>query len=335
MKKIDNIFRFFSLHFLPKRKLKHIEGIKEGTVLIIRPGGAGDAILLTPALKILKEKLPLLKIHFLGERRNIEFAKLCYGNLVDQFFIYDSLSYLSFVIKNLGKYDLVIDTEQFFVLPAIFARVLGKTTVGFSTKSHFLDFSVDYFHFSFEAFEFFRLFYYAVGILSDSPKGFEDIERMGKEFRRFFSFSPDGLKKYDIDVVVAPFTTKREKSYDGFSDVIDILSKKYKTVVLGNKKIDVYELLSLVNSSRVFVGVDNAILHLAELLGKPCVAIFGPTNHLKWTYNRTTKVVRVNTWCSPCSYFAEIPDCPRNVECMKKINPSEVVSIVESLLKTY
>ena len=326
LKSVDNVFRLFS-PYIKRRKIKGNKGAK---ILIIRPGGGGDAILLTPALKMFKENLPNSEIHFLGEKRNIDFAKFCYGDIIEQFFVYDSFSFPFFVMKNLGRYDFVLDTEQFFVLPAIFARILGKASIGFSTKAHILDFSLDYFHFSFEAFEFFRLFYFAMSIISGSPDS--DMKKIDEEFQNYFPISISGLKNYDVDVLVAPFTTKKEKIYDRFREITESLSKKYKIVVLGEKKIDIYELFSLVNSAKLFVGVDNAILHIAELLGKPSVAIFGPTNHLKWAYTKNTVVVRSNTWCSPCSYFAEISRCPRNVECMKRIEPSMVISIVESLL---
>lgn len=298
--------------------------------MIIRPGGAGDAILLTPAIKMLKDKIRDAKIHFLGEKRNIDFAKFCYGEIIERFIAYDSPSFLYFVLRNLGKYNLVIDTEQFFSLPAFFGKILGNFVIGFSTKKDILDFSVDYFHFSFEAFEFFRLFISAVEILKG--ENFSD-RGIDNSFQNYMNFS-DKLRKteHNFDIIFAPYTTKTEKHYWGINQVIDSLSKKYRTFIIGDKKLGIDDIFSIVDSAKIVVGVDNAIVHIAALLGKPCFVIFGPTNHIKWSYSKTTKIIRTNTWCSPCSYFAEIPKCPRSVECMKEISPSEVISKIESFL---
>ncbi|MDW8086880.1 MAG: glycosyltransferase family 9 protein [Candidatus Calescibacterium sp.] len=297
---------------------------------MIRPGGAGDAILLTPAIRMLKDKIKDAKIHFLGEKRNIDFAEFCYGELIEKFIIYDSPSFLYFVLRNLGKYNLVIDTEQFFSLPALFGKILGNFVVGFSTKKYILDFSVDYFHFSFEAFEFFRLFASAVKIMNEEKLSDIKIDDL---FQSYMNFSGKVRKtEHNFDIVFAPYTTKIEKHYWGINQVIDSLSKKYRTFVIGDKKLGIDDIFSIVDSARVVVGVDNAIVHIAALLGKPSFVIFGPTNHIKWSYSKTTKIIRTNTWCSPCSYFAEIPKCPRNVECMREISPSEIISRIESFL---
>lgn len=319
LKKADHISRNLFGFFLRKKRVANIN--RSGPlILIIRPGGAGDAILLTPSVKMLAEKISGAKIHFLGEKRNIEFAKFCYGDVVEKFFTYDSLSFILFIIKNFRKYDIVIDTEQFFFLPSLFSKILGKLSFGFSTKSEFLDFSTDYFHFSYEAKEFFRLFSDVLKFL-----GYKTDE----DFEKYFRIQV-GDGKEQIDVLVAPYTTKREKSYDKFQEIIDKLSEKYKVSVVGDKKISIPELFSLVSSSRVVLCVDNAILHIAALMRKNVVAIFGPTNHIKWGYG---KIVRKNLWCSPCSYFAEIPSCPRNIKCMREIDPQQVISEVEKILE--
>jgi heptosyltransferase-3 len=42
------------------------------------------------------------------------------------------------------------------------------------------------------------------------------------------------------------------------------------------------EVASIIAAARVFVGPDTAVTHLAAATGTPTVALYGPTNPLKW-----------------------------------------------------
>ncbi|MDT8318255.1 MAG: glycosyltransferase family 9 protein, partial [bacterium] len=110
-------------------------GIKDygppSSFLFIRPGGIGDAVLLIPALKELKKAFPKARIDLLCEKRNHEIFELCPE--IDSIFLYDSLTGLTSAIG--GRYDVVIDSEQWYRLSAVIAYLTrAPIRIGFSTN---------------------------------------------------------------------------------------------------------------------------------------------------------------------------------------------------------
>jgi len=343
-------------NFGEKEKVEKTKKIGIKNVLVIRPGGLGDTILLTPLIIFLKDKLNV-QIDFLGEKRNIEGARFCYRNLVSNFFVYDSLNFIFFFFKSaVRKYDIVIDTEQSFLLPAFFGRIIGKILVGFDTteKKKLFDIKAEYLFSEHETKNFIRL---GEKILSELERNHEENLRedqkvneqkfKGKEYdgfsirnlsdeliRKSRDFLKEKVKFIDrekLDIVFAPFTTKWEKSYDEFDQLIEAVKDKgYKVKVIGNRKLSFEEIAQTILSAKIFVGVDNGLMHLAYMMGKKVVAIFGPSNHIKWG-PLMGEIIRKNLWCSPCSNFAEIPPCSRNKECMR-IEKEKIIEVIERIL---
>lgn len=57
----------------------------------------------------------------------------------------------------------------------------------------------------------------------------------------------------------------------------------------------------------IFVSNDNGLMHLADLLHVPTIAIFGMTNVIRnGPWNKPHKVVSLNMWCSPCYHNGRI-----------------------------
>jgi len=341
LKKFDATFgKFFIrvLYFLWKKKfireLKQINEIKK--VLIIRPGGLGDAILLTPLVIFLKEKLKS-KIDFLGEKRNLDGAKFCYGDIVSNFFAYDSFKFIFFFLKNIRKYDVVIDTEQSFLLPAFFGRLLGKILVGFDTteKSKLFDIKAEYFFAQHETKNFIRLgekilLHFKRGNEENSDE-FINSDELIRKSQSFIRNKVNVQNFENLDIVFSPFTTRWEKLYDEFDKVMEIMKNRgYRVRVIGDRKLSFDEIAQIILSAKIFVGVDNGLMHLAYMMGKKVIAIFGPSNHIKWG-PLMGKIIRKNLWCSPCSNFAEIPPCPRNKECMR-IEKEKIIEVIERIL---
>ena len=78
------------------------------SILVIRPGGIGDAVLLIPALQALRNRNPDAKITVLAERRNASAFLLCSG--VNSILCYDRPGGL--IAALAGVYDVVMDAEQ-------------------------------------------------------------------------------------------------------------------------------------------------------------------------------------------------------------------------------
>ena len=100
-------------------------------ILLIRPGGIGDAVLLLPAIRSLKEKFPNAEIDILCEKRNAGVFTL--SNDINRIYLYDKGLGLFKCLKN--RYDAVIDTEQWHRLSAVVAYISkAPVRIGFSTN---------------------------------------------------------------------------------------------------------------------------------------------------------------------------------------------------------
>ena len=101
------------------------------SILLIRPGGIGDSVLLVPAIQSLKNCFPQTSIDILAEQRNAGAFALCSG--LRQVHLYDRPDQLLRVLCN--RYDVVIDTEQWYRLSAVIARLVrAPLKVGFATN---------------------------------------------------------------------------------------------------------------------------------------------------------------------------------------------------------
>jgi ADP-heptose:LPS heptosyltransferase len=125
-------------------------------ILVIRPGGIGDAVLLAPALLALRERFPAARLDVLAEARNAAAFALCPA--VDRVLLYHRGGDLASALT--GGYDLVIDSEQWHRLSAVVARLVrAPVSIGFASNdrkrlfSHQIAYSQD----DYEALSFFNL----------------------------------------------------------------------------------------------------------------------------------------------------------------------------------
>ncbi|GMV96137.1 MAG: hypothetical protein AMXMBFR83_05050 [Phycisphaerae bacterium] len=93
------------------------------------------------------------------------------------------------------------------------------------------------------------------------------------------------------------------------------------------------ELIALVEGAAVVVMHDSGPMHLATALGKPMVAIYGPTSPRRTgPYRDPAAVVRLDLPCSPC-YLKRVADCPHQHRCMRELSPDVVMARVNRLLQ--
>ena len=100
-------------------------------------------------------------------------------------------------------------------------------------------------------------------------------------------------------------------------------------------KTSLLESLTLLSQANLVVGNDSSSSHMAALVGVPVVAIYGPTV-LKFGYRPWAKksaVVEIEGMtCRPCGPHGH-KKCPLgHHNCMKKLEASEVLRVVESML---
>jgi len=324
-------------------------------VLVIRPGGIGDAVLLLPTLAAIKKQSPEAEIHILAERRNRAVFEL--SSCVSSILCYDIPSELLRAVR--GEYDAVIDTEQWHRLSAVIARMTKASILaGFGTndRKHLFNISVPYSHDDHETASFSRL---AGAVLPALPlvaaqESFSLPERATQKAQELLA-SLIGVHGY---VALFPGASIPEKRWpvQAWRTLAERLYNSYGVgvVIIGGKDVETYaasiiqgvtgintagqltllETTALLKHMRLLITGDSGVLHLAWLMGTPTISLFGPSNIAKWAPTGENHfVVSRLLSCSPCSAFGTTPPCPHDVRCMKEITADQVMEAAVRLLQ--
>jgi ADP-heptose:LPS heptosyltransferase len=324
-------------------------------VLIIRPGGIGDAALLLPTLKILKDVIPATQIHILCEPRNA--GVFAHSPFISKILNYNRLGDLKKVRET--EYDCIFDTEQSHFLTGAFVALLkGYKKIGFATEGRekAYDVSVQYYHDEYEAKSFFRLF--AAGI-ENWPENFQ----LWSPY-----FSPTNQEREKVNALMAdikkevvcmfPGASIRERLWpmDRWSKVADELWKMGRqSIIIGGRteidmsqkimdtanspilnlcgRLSLSETAALFDRSRLLISTDSGILHIGAMCDIPTVSLFGPGIADKWgPKGDKHRIINKNLPCSPCTKFGTTPPCPNNMACMMEISSEEVLGASKGLL---
>ena len=327
-----------------------------GRVLVIRPGGIGDAVLFVPLLRHLREAWPDAELGLLCERRNLGVIEGT--GLVDAAWCYDRPGDLLAVLRR--RWDLVIDTEQMHALSALVARATGAPRrVGFGTNSRrrMLTDPVPYDLERYEALSFLALGRVATG---REPRWDPD--------EPFYPVSP-GAAAWARDrlaslprprVAIHPGASIPQRRWPParYAEVARRLAAEgIGIVVLGGPgdgraaarivreleglpHVDLAGRCSLARAAAVvaavdvYVSADTGVLHLAYGVGTPTVHLFGPGVLSKWgPPGRRFRTVRAaGVPCSPCTRYGYTPPCAQGLACMLRIEPAMVLEAVREQL---
>lgn len=320
-------------------------------ILLIRPGGIGDAVHLIPTINAINSAFPEAVIDVLAEKRNSAIFGLC--PLVHSVFHYERPTELLRAMRN--SYDVVIDTEQWHRLSAVVARMTcSSLLIGFGTneRSRLFNHPIRYSHDNYEVINFLNLL---------EPLGF----RTGFASERFLlipDVSAATASRLLADVGSEPFVVifpgasidERQWGSDRFHHLAEQLSVfGIKIVVVGGKedrqqgekivagglglnlagRTSLSETAAVIDKSTLLVSGDSGVLHIAVGLGKPTVSLFGPGRTKKWAPRGNNHIViNKELSCSPCTTYGNTPACTINARCMKDINVDEVSNAVTMLL---
>jgi len=95
------------------------------------------------------------------------------------------------------------------------------------------------------------------------------------------------------------------------------------------------QLADLLIGSRMFIGVDTSVTHLAASLGVQTFAIFGPTDPKLWAPigppgTENVRVIQAALPCVPC----QLEGCERHInsrsDCLEKINASVILEAADT-----
>lgn len=329
-------------------------------ILVIRPGGIGDAALLYPALSELRKNFPGSRIDVLAEKRNGGILEGC--SFINDLLLYDHKPHetLYGVIKR--RYDIVIDTEQWHRLTAALSYLTGAPVrAGFRTNERAGLFSrpVNYTQSDYEILSFLNLVSAVTGKNCEFNENEPFIpvdEGRGSAFAHLISEFGNG-KKAVIGMFTGATVRERRWGVGKFAGLSGELSTEgIGTVIVGGEtdKRDVLEFKKIADSGYVldftgktslmetasiislldqFVTGDTGLMHVAYGVGTPTVSLFGAGIQGKWAPPGDNHIaINKRVPCSPCTKFGYTPRCPYDVRCLSEITVEEVKESVLGLL---
>jgi ADP-heptose:LPS heptosyltransferase len=309
-------------------------------------------VLLAPAINSLKAHYPDCFITILAEQRNAGVYQLIPG--VNKVYCYDCPG--EFIQALRGRYDVVIDTEQWYRLSAVVARIVrAPIKIGFGTNERRRMFTheIPYDQNAYESDIFLNLMN-PLCVYSKRDEGNISL-KIPLESANSVAQSLQQLHSVTF-VVFFPGSSISEKRWgvERFRGVAELLSSiGIKIVVVGGKEeyphgevitdgglglnlaglTSLSETAAVIKKSSVVVSGDSGVLHIAAGLDVPTVSLFGPGSAKKWAPKGKHHIVlNKELACSPCTMFGIVPSCQNNGKCMQEIFVDEVFNAVTMLL---
>ncbi|WP_282755770.1 glycosyltransferase family 9 protein [Desulfuromonas thiophila] len=336
---------------LPHQSAKATQNAPQ-RILLIRPGGIGDAALLAPSLLALRQHWPDAHLDVLAERRNAAVFDLCPS--VAQCYCYDQpADWLRFTRL---RYDLIIDSEQSHYLSALVARLLpAACRCGFASNSRARLFAVpvSYDQADYEIDSFYHLLD-ALAIPRPPQPAIPFLQIPAAAAAQARPFLPPEAS-YPL-IALFPGASIFEKRWPAkhFGQLVQQGSAQgWRFVVVGgpqdrpaadaiaadNRVVNLAGRLQLAATAAVLqrcaalVTGDSGLLHLAVGLGTPTVSLFGTSSTKKWAPPSFPHcVINHRLPCSPCSVFGSTPPCPYQARCIQEITAEEVFQALTDLL---
>ena len=328
-------------------------------ILIVRMSSIGDIVLTTPVIRALRLRFPDAQIDFLVKS---QFASLPENNPnISNIIPFDSGSGFGGLLKLRNrlateKYDWLIDLHR-----SLRSRFLSAFC-GFSLKTTYNKQLVN----RFMLIRFKKNFYKEVKPVYlryfEALKPFH-IEYDGNGTEIFISeYDFSGINPGIIDektVVLCPGAAHANKQWlpERFAQLaVELNQSGYKVVLLGGKKekqlceqikelsnadiqilageTSLRQSAAALSKAKAVVANDSGMMHLAQAVKTPVVAIYGPTTRELgfFPFPEKSIVIENELSCRPCT-FKGAESCPKgHFKCMKNIESQEVAEAVKQWL---
>lgn len=328
-------------------------------ILIIRNDGIGDMLNSTPAISALRASYPDAHISVFGKYPSSEVLK--FNPDVDEIISHDNDSFL----KNLKllkrirsyRYDLAVvlqNSSECNLLACISGAKyrIGRKGKRFSSMlthrikskdqkgtKHEIERNMDVVKFIGAK----QTKQNLVFALSDEEKNLakEFLEQRG--LRRQIAGIHPGGSSFDKLWQAEKFAEIADKIYNQFGldillfsgpneqDLVNEFRNKISVPFVCAGQITLRMMSALMERCSIFVCNDSGPMHIASALNIPTVAIFGPTDHIRWRpLNKNAIIVRKEVNCWPCSAHK----CKKEFYCIKSLTVEEVWDAINKIMRS-
>ncbi len=325
-------------------KLRNIkdDGIRK--ILIIGFNSVGENLLITPAIKKIKDTYRNSQIDIIVGDKAVEFV--LDNPWFSSYFLWEKMGYYKLIKKlRSQKYDLIID----FKTPFFLFFLKSKYKLTFFMKDILSD--KFYIHQSEKIMKFLEPLFGPGEVKIFFPVSNYYREKVKEIFSSF------KIKSSDLVVVLIPGGEAVFKRWDKEKYVIlgKELIKRYgvKIIIIGLKgeekltkeikdligsdnvfdlggKTDLKENFVIFELSDLIVTNDSYLMYLACASGTDIVTIFGPGNPYKYgPVGEKSYVVHSNIDCFPCSSYKK---CKMEYQCIKEVKVEDVFKYCSIIL---
>lgn len=312
---------------LRKRSLREIP-------LIVRPGGMGDLIICSAALEELQ--LNPRDFHWLIERRSQGWA--CHREL--PYTCYDDLSLKNAqdLLRLVGSFPLVVDTEQLYGLSGSFARLSAHSSgrlFGFQTNRaspYVTHHSVPYDRYDAHELTMMAQLFSQAFLPNEKAPLLKRLELRKRQYPHQFytvvslSGSGNPARAFNADTWITMI-----QRYVDLSDPIMITAAPHDRALAHeiqrafDPSVEVLEgnfesLCETIQKAQRMFTLDGGPVHIASYYGVPVDAVFTSGRSGKWhPWSQASQIIRHHELsCQPCTLFGATPTCTNEYACKEK-----------------
>jgi ADP-heptose:LPS heptosyltransferase len=323
-------------------------------ILIVLPGGIGNAIMFTPTFQSLINYFENSNFYLLTSQQSADLV-LKKSKRLKKIFYYNSKSKVSFLklllqILFFFKFDLYISSMGISNFKNGILALFSKSKIRCAESSLFINYQSDFDIANHEVVrnlniikkivpekytEKFLQFYYDETDISESEKiefdnklsqyklliglhlGSNDILKAKRwPLQNFQNLITRILRSYENTGIII-FGGKNEVEYAKELNQTGIIN------LVGKTSLQTAGLL--IKKCAVFISNDSGLMHLATSVGTFVISIFGPTIIEKnRPYSDNSIVISKKFKCQPCYKYNQSINCKYNFKCINNITEEEV-----------
>lgn len=335
-------------------------------IVFVKLWAMGDSIVMMPLIKAMHDKFPSADIDVLCRRRNREVFDCTPGLSSIQLFEPDLRS-LSCLLKNIRRYDIVIDGEPYLRLSALLAFWLGGIRIGWGGFARSKIYNIPV---KFDRTRHMVQNYLAMGgplgAVYRSKSLVKPVVKQADKDHAMMTLESRGIRGKDTVVGACPSVAESSKSRqwmpERFAEALDKIARRHKSKILffGGRgdlgaidqvrdlmkeesiilagQLTLPQTFAALERCDLVISVDTGPMHAAAAMGTKTIGLFGPNIPTLWApYGIGNAVIYHPLDCSPCIINEKgvMPTCRRKDElhkCMNMITVAEVVRAADKIL---
>lgn len=328
MKNLDSFISKMLL-YIPFPSIASDRSTKD--ILLVRPGGLGDLVLLTHSLRAFTNDLS--HFTFLIETRSEEWAKFLRLNYV----CYDR-SPLKILLTK--KFHTVVCTEQFFGLAGHFSRFLKAKhgqLIGFDTTKSSAAFTrtVKFVEDLHESSNFTNLL--GTVLKQDTNIKFNlptNID-VGPQYEVIvlggFESESRCLNLEDWLYLIKKYSEK-ESLFKIVAAPNDVPFARALALKINCEEISVtfQEAVDFVTHAKSILTIDSGFVHVSSYFGVPAKVLFTSGNPNKWAPLSVGSTILSNDFgCQPCAKFGQVPQCAFSFRCKSNLSTLKLLKVID------